>query len=80
MQAHTKKLLRLEALQQQLLPVIECKENLINMKKAAHRRVIIKVKRFFGNLSPLHWYDEFKDIKIDMNEFAAKKTNIDNKA
>jgi hypothetical protein len=80
MQAHTKKLLRLEAVQQQALPAIECKEILIHKKKAARRDMTMKVKSFFRNLSPLHWYDEFKDIKIDMNEFAAQKKNIDNKA
>lgn len=33
----------------------------------------IKVKLFFWNLSPFHWYDGFSDIKIDLSEFECKK-------
>lgn len=33
----------------------------------------IKVKIFFWNLSPFHWYDGFKEIKIDLSEFECKK-------
>ena len=35
----------------------------------------IKVKIFFWNLSPFHWYDGFKEIKIDLSEFEYKKKN-----
>lgn len=33
----------------------------------------IKVKIFFWNLSPFHWYDGFEEIKIDLSEFECKK-------
>ena len=33
----------------------------------------IKVKIFFWNLSPFHWYDGFKEIHVDMNEFTSPK-------
>jgi hypothetical protein len=46
----------------------------IRKKKRAIAKVIyIKVKLFFWNLSPIHWYDTFKDIHVDMNEFISPK-------
>ena len=52
------------------------KATIISVKKKKTRFQIayIKVKLFFWNLSPFHWYDGFSDIKIDMNEFV-KPTN-----
>lgn len=48
----------------------------ISKKKRSFFKVIyIKVKIFFWNLSPLHWFDEFNTIHIDMNEFITKKKN-----
>ncbi len=46
-------------------------------KRTAIKVVYIKIKIFFWNLSPKHWYDTFKNIHIDMNEFISKKTNKD---
>lgn len=46
----------------------------IKKKKTWLQIVYIKIKIFFWNLSPFHWYDGFSDIKIDMNEFV-KPTN-----
>lgn len=47
-------------------------------EKTALRITIIKVRLFFWNLSPIHWYDTFKEIHIDMNEFISRKTIIKN--
>ena len=44
-------------------------------KKTFLKITYIKVKLFFWNLSPLHWYDGFREIKIDMSEFECKKKN-----
>jgi hypothetical protein len=41
--------------------------------KTALNITIIKVRLFFWNLSPIHWYDTFKDIHVDMNEFISPK-------
>jgi hypothetical protein len=38
-------------------------------EKTALQITIIKVRLFFWNLSPIHWYDTFKEIHVDMNEF-----------
>jgi hypothetical protein len=56
-----------------------------NNKKAVAKKkqrqalqiTIIKVRLFFWNLSPIHWYDTFKDIHVDMNEFITRKTIIE---
>ncbi len=42
-------------------------------KRTLAKTAYLKVKIFFWNLSPLHWYDDFKTIHIDMNEFISKK-------
>lgn len=42
-------------------------------KRTVIKTAYIKVKLFFWKLSPLHWYDDFKTIHIDMNEFVSKK-------
>ncbi len=42
-------------------------------KKTALQISLIKVKVFFWNLSPIHWYDTFKEIHVDMNEFISPK-------
>jgi uncharacterized ion transporter superfamily protein YfcC len=52
-----------------------------NKKKAIIRKkektvlqiTIIKVRLFIWNLSPIHWYDTFKEIHVDMNEFISPK-------
>ena len=44
-------------------------------KKTKLQIAHVKVKLFFWNLSPIHWYDTFKDIHIDMNEFVSPKKN-----
>ena len=33
----------------------------------------LKVKVFVWNLSPLHWFDDMKDIKIELDQFQCKK-------
>jgi hypothetical protein len=43
-------------------------------KKTLLKITIVKIRLFFWNLSPLHWYDDFKTMKIDLNEFVCKKT------
>jgi hypothetical protein len=42
-------------------------------KKPVLKVTYIKVKLFFWNLSPIHWYDTFKEIHVDMNEFISPK-------
>lgn len=44
-------------------------------KKTKLQIAHVKVKLFFWNLSPIHWYDTFKDIHVDMNEFVSPKKN-----
>jgi hypothetical protein len=48
---------------------------IISAKKKKTRLQVahIKVKLFFWNLSPIHWYDTFKEIHIEMNEFISPK-------
>jgi hypothetical protein len=48
---------------------------IISAKKKKSRLQIasIKVRLFFWNLSPIHWYDTFKEIHVDMNEFIYPK-------
>ncbi len=48
-------------------------------KKAIAKVIYIKVKLFFWNLSPIHWYDTFKDINVDMNEFISPKNKTKQK-
>lgn len=50
------------------------KEAAAPKKRTLLRVIIIKVKLFFWNLSPLHWYEGFKEIKINMDEFMCKKS------
>ena len=42
-------------------------------KKTTLQISLIKVKVFCWNLSPIHWYDTFKEIHVDMNEFISPK-------
>lgn len=42
-------------------------------KKTFLKITYVKVKVFIWNLSPLHWYDDMKDIKIDLDQFECKK-------
>lgn len=48
-------------------------------RKSVIRVYYIKMKIFIWNLSPLHWYDEFKEIQINMDEFACKKQQKEEK-
>jgi hypothetical protein len=48
----------------------------VKRKKTTLQVASIKVRLFFWNLSPLHWYDTFKNIQVDMNEFISKKNNV----
>jgi hypothetical protein len=45
----------------------------VKKKKTTLQVATIKVRLFFWNLSPIHWYDAFKDIHVDMNEFISPK-------
>jgi hypothetical protein len=45
----------------------------VKKKKTTLQIASIKVRLFFWNLSPIHWYDTFKDIHVDMNEFISPK-------
>ena len=66
----------LKGFQKNILPVEIVKETVANStkkKKTFLKVTHIKLKLFFWNLSPLHWYDGFKEIKIDLVEFECKK-------
>ena len=52
----------------------ETDNNSTKKKKTFLKITYIKIKVFFWNLSPFHWYDGFKEIKIDLSEFECKKT------
>ncbi len=58
------------------LAIKQATTNLVRGKKSKLRFAIIKVRLFFWNLSPIHWYDTFRDIHIDMNEFVSPKNKI----
>ncbi len=45
----------------------------LKKKKTMLRITAVRVKLFFWNLSPLHWYDDFKVMQINMDEFICKK-------
>jgi hypothetical protein len=53
--------------------ISEATTNSVKKKKTTLQVAQIKVRLFFGNLSPIHWYDTFKDIHVDMNEFISPK-------
>jgi hypothetical protein len=53
--------------------IIETTNNTNKRKKTKLQVAHLKVKLFFWNLSPIHWYDTFKEIHIDMNEFVSPK-------
>ncbi len=55
------------------LAIKEATTYTIRKKKTTLQVAQIKVRLFFWNLSPIHWYDTFKDIHIDMNEFITPK-------
>jgi DNA-binding ferritin-like protein len=54
----------------------EATTNSVKKKKTTLQVAQIKVRLFFWNLSPTHWYDTFKDIHVDMNEFISPKKII----
>ena len=45
----------------------------LKRKKSLVKIAVIKIKLFFWNLSPLHWYDNFKDLDVTLEEFTCKK-------
>ena len=45
----------------------------IKKKKSIFKIAFIKIKVIIWNLSPLHWYDDFKEIDVSLEEFANKK-------
>jgi hypothetical protein len=51
----------------------EATTNSVKKKKTTLQVASIKVRLFFWNLSPIHWYDTFKEIHVDMNEFISPK-------
>ncbi len=53
--------------------ITEATTNSVKKKKTRLQVAHIKVRLFFWNLSPLHWYDTFKEIHVEMNEFISKK-------
>jgi hypothetical protein len=53
--------------------ISEATTNTAKKKKTKLQVASIKVRLFFWNLSPLHWYDTFKEIHVDMNEFISPK-------
>jgi hypothetical protein len=56
------------------LPIISSKNSYTKKKKkSAIKITYTKLKIFFWNLSPIHWYDTFKEIHVDMNEFISPK-------
>ena len=66
----------LKGFQKDISPVEMIKETVNNStkkKKTFLKITYIKIKVFFWNLSPFHWYDGFKEIRVDMNEFTSPK-------
>jgi hypothetical protein len=53
--------------------ISEATTNSVKKKKTTLQVAQIKLRLFFWNLSPIHWYDTFKDIHVDMNEFISPK-------
>ena len=53
--------------------ITEATTNSVKKKKTTLQVAQIKVRLFFWNLSPIHWYDTFKEIHVDMNEFISPK-------
>jgi hypothetical protein len=76
MQAQLTTLRSLDAVSQQTPAVEIVKDIPVKKKKTLLRVTLIKVKLFFWNLSPLHWYDDFKGMKINMDEFICKKKAV----
>lgn len=73
MQAQLTTLRSLDTAGQQTPAVEIVKEIAVKKKKTLLRITVTKVKLFFWNLSPLHWFDDFKLMKINMDEFMCKK-------
>jgi hypothetical protein len=55
------------------MAIKEATTNTVKKKKTTLQVASIKVRLFFWNLSPIHWYDTFKEIHVDMNEFISPK-------
>jgi hypothetical protein len=76
MQAQLTTLRSLDAVSQQTPAVEFVKEIATKKKKWVFKITVVRVKLFFWNLSPLHWYDDFKMMDISMDEFSCKKKAV----
>jgi hypothetical protein len=76
MQAQLTTLRSLDAVSQQTPAVEFVKEIATKKKKWVFKITVVRVKLFFWNLSPLHWYDDFKMMDINMDEFSCKKKAV----
>lgn len=47
-----------------------------NKDKTLLKISYLKVKLFFWNLSPNHWFDDMKNIEITLEEFECEKRKI----
>jgi hypothetical protein len=79
MQAQLTTLRSLDAVSQQTPAVEFVKEIATKKKKGVFKITVVRVKLFFWNLSPLHWYDDFKEMNINMDEFICKKKAVTDK-
>lgn len=67
-----------ETVDQQTATVETVKATTVKKKRTSLRVTVVKIKLFFWNLSPLHWYDDFKVMKFTMDEFMPKKFSVTN--
>jgi hypothetical protein len=79
MQAPLTTLRSLDAVNQQTSAIEFVKEIPTKKKRGVFTITVVRVKLFFWNLSPLHWYDDFKVIDINMDEFICKKKAVTDK-
>jgi hypothetical protein len=64
----------------QQAPAVEFVREIATKKKRKDFMItIVRVKLFFWKLSPLHWYDDFKEMNINMDEFICKKKAVTDK-
>jgi hypothetical protein len=75
MQAQLTTLHSLHNADEQTAAIESVKDIPVKRKKTALSITIIKLNLFFGKLSPLHWYDDFKVMKINLDEFMCKKNS-----
>jgi hypothetical protein len=43
-------------------------------RRISFKKMAVRTRKAIWNLLPLHWFDGFKEIEIDMSEFACKKS------